>query len=387
MKSPSVGLFSAFIVIHAEVFNSNKRKQKGGKAMNEHVKHINKTEFQADILGWYQQVKRDFPFRGTKNPYHILVSEIMSQQTQITAVVPYYNKFIALFPTTKELAHTDEATLLKAWEGLGYYSRARNLQASAKMVEEAGHFPNTYHEILQLKGVGPYTAAAVASIVFNEPTPAIDGNVFRVISRLGAIFDDITKPATRKVFEACTSTLICEVHPGDFNQSLIELGALICTPKSPKCLECPVRTYCLAYQQGIDDQLPVKKKAVQPTKVRLVVGVVENEWGEWLIGKRPETGLLANFYAFKQFEYEAGEPEDVLVADLIETGCRVREVGSLGFSKHVFSHRVWEMEAYQVTVDAAGYVMQEGELWVRPGEMKNYPLAIAHVRIVEGLLR
>ena len=354
--------------------------------MNKHMKHINATDLQRDLLTWYAQVKRDLPFRSTRDPYYILISEIMSQQTQIMAVVPYYNRFIKQFPTTKDLAEAREEKLLKAWEGLGYYSRARNLQASAQMIEDLGYFPTTYDEILKLKGVGPYTAGAVASIAFNEPTPAVDGNVFRVISRLGAIFDDIAKAKTRKLFEEVVSALICHDSPGDFNQSLIELGALVCTPKSPKCLECPVQKHCQAYKQGIDDQLPVKRSAVHQKRIKLVVGVIKNEKGQWLIRKRPPTGLLANFYEFKQIEYEAGEPDEVLMGHLVKEGYSIQETRPLGFSTHIFSHRIWEMEAYLMVVDANGVKLNKDECWVKPEKIDDYSLAIAHSKIIKNTL-
>ena len=354
--------------------------------MNKYINHITPTEFQNDLITWYNTVKRDLPWRKNLDPYQILVSEIMLQQTQVATVIPYYNRFIELFPTPIALATTEEAILLKTWEGLGYYSRARNLQASAKMIIDLGEFPKSYEEILKLKGVGPYTAGAVASIAFGIPVPAVDGNVFRVISRIGAIFDDIAKPATRKLFEAVVAELISQEKPGDFNQGLMELGATICTPKSPKCLECPVRKYCQAYAQGIDDQLPVKTKPVKQKKIRFIVGIVENGKGEWLIAKRPATGLLANFYEFKQFEYEEGYPEEVLRGKLMDEGYAVEQVQFLGFSKHIFTHRIWEIEAYKVLVDSRYVACQENEVWVKPEDLKQYSLATAHIRILENSL-
>ena len=351
--------------------------------MNDAIKHIKVANFQNDLITWYSTVKRDLPWRKNLDPYRILVSEMMLQQTQVATVIPYYNRFMELFPTAKELANADEDTLLKAWEGLGYYSRARNLQASARMIDELGTFPTEYENILTLKGVGPYTAGAVASIAFGIPVPAVDGNVFRVISRIGAIFDDIAKPATRKRFESVVAALISEEKPGDFNQGLMELGATICTPKSPKCLACPVRKHCQAYARGIDDQLPVKTKPVKQKRIKFVVGLIENEEGEWLLSKRPSTGLLANFYEFKQFEYEAGYPEEVLKGHLVESGYKVKQVNFLGFSKHVFTHRIWEMEAFKVGVDARLATIAENELWINPKELGTYSLAVAHTRILE----
>ena len=352
--------------------------------MKEHINHINISDFQTDLITWYNTVKRDLPWRKNSDPYRILVSEIMLQQTQVATVIPYYNRFVAHFPTAKDLANADENVLLKAWEGLGYYSRARNLQASAKMIDKLGDFPTEHKNILKLKGVGPYTAGAIASIAFNIPAPAIDGNVFRVISRIGAIFDNIAKPATRKLFESIVTELIPSKNPGDFNQALMELGATLCTPKSAKCQECPVRKHCQAYTQGIDDQLPIKTKPVKQRKVKLIVGIIENEQGQWLLAKRPETGLLANFYEFKQFEYEAGYPEEILKGHLLDAGYSVKQMKFLGFSKHVFTHRIWEMEAYKVIVDARVSIYEENEIWVNPKDLEQYSLAVAHVRILEN---
>ena len=355
-----------------------------GNQMRKHIEHIQIKDFQNDLITWYQTIKRDLPWRENLDPYRILVSEIMLQQTQVATVIPYYHRFMELFPQATDLAHAEEATLLKAWQGLGYYSRARNLQASAKMIDELGTFPRLYEDILKLKGVGPYTAGAIASIAFRMPVPAVDGNVFRVMSRVSAIFDDIAKPATRKLFESVVTELISQENPGDFNQGLMELGATICTPKSPKCLECPVRGYCRAYAEGIDDQLPVKSKSVKQKKMKFVVGVVENEQGEWLISRRPKTGLLANFYEFKQFEYEVGYPEEVLRGALTAVGYGVRSVEFLGFSKHVFTHRIWEMEAYKVIVTTRLAICQENEIWINPKDLDKYSLTVAHVRILEG---
>lgn len=349
--------------------------------MHKYIEHVNIKDFQSDLITWYNTVKRNLPWRETLDPYQILVSEIMLQQTQVATVIPYYNHFMKLFPTVKDLAHAREETLLKAWKGLGYYSRVRNLQASAKMIDEIGTFPKLHKDILKLKGVGPYTAGAVASIAFDIPTPAVDGNVFRVISRICIIFDDIAKPMTRKLFESIVTKMISHENPGDFNQGLMELGATICTPKSPKCLECPVRKHCQAYAEGIDDQLPVKIKPIKKKKVKFVVGIVENEKGEWLIVKRPETGLLANFYEFKQFEYNAGEPEDVLRGGLIDAGYDIKSIEFLGFSKHVFTHRIWEMKAYKVLADTRLIKRWEHERWIKPEKLEMYSLMVAHVRI------
>lgn len=343
---------------------------------------MDKGQFQEDLLSWYQTVKRDLPWRINQDPYRILVSEIMLQQTQVVTVIPYYERFLEWFPTPEALASASEEKLLKAWEGLGYYSRARNLQKAAQMIVENGGFPTTHEEILKLKGVGPYTAGAVGSIAFGLPVPAVDGNVFRVMSRICLIFEDIMKPKTRKLFESVVTELIPHDAAGDFNQALMELGATICKPKSPKCLECPVQAHCQAFKEGLDDQLPVKTKPVKQKKVKLVVGIVKNQYGEILVNKRPDTGLLSNFYEFKTLEYKGNEPESLLR----ETLDGVKEIRYIGSYQHVFSHRIWEMEAYFVSVQSFGEeVADSTETWIKP-DFDAISLVTAHLRIYQEFL-
>lgn len=353
-----------------------------------YIEHLNIDEFQKDLIDWYYAVKRDLPWRINRDPYRILVSEIMLQQTQVVTVIPYYERFMKLFPTTKELAKADDETLLKAWEGLGYYSRARNLRESARMIEEMGGFPKTHEEILKLKGVGPYTAGAVSSIAFKIAAPAVDGNVFRVMSRVCCIFEDIAKAKTRKIFEAVVSEVISHEDPSAFNQGLMELGATICTPKSPKCLDCPVQKHCQAFKQGIDDLLPVKTKSNAQVKTKLVVALVKNQYGEYLVNKRKDTGLLANFYEFLSFEYEGEkEPREFLLDRLSPICEKVENIELIGTFNHVFSHRIWEMESYNVNVKT-GYsdeVAEDSQLWVREDELSNYPLVAAHQKILKSL--
>lgn len=351
--------------------------------MNPYLDHITIQNFQEDLISWYHQFKRDLPWRKNLDPYLILVSEIMLQQTQVATVIPYFNRFKELFPTAAALAATDEATLLKAWEGLGYYSRGKNLQESAKMIVNLGYFPQEYTEILKLKGVGPYTAGAVGSIAFSIPVPAVDGNVFRVIGRICAISLDIAKPATRKIFENVVATLISLNNPGDFNQGLMELGATICTPKSPDCLNCPMNAHCKGYHLGVVDQLPVKTKNKRPQKIKYVVGIVENEKGQWFISKRPSTGLLANFYEFVQLACESEAPEKFLTDHLTHLGFHVLNLEFIGSATHVFTHRVWEMQAYKIKVNATQARCGKNEMWVDPNSLDQYALTVAHQRILD----
>ncbi len=354
----------------------------------EYTKDLNIKAFQDDLVTWYYEVKRDLPWRKNKDPYRILVSEIMLQQTQVITVIPYYERFLKLFPTTKELAAADEQTLLKAWEGLGYYSRARNLQKAAQMIEEdfGGVFPRTHKEILTLKGVGPYTSGAVASIAFDIAAPAVDGNVFRTISRICTVFDDIAKPKTRKIFEAIIEEIIDRNDPGAFNQALMELGATVCAPKSPKCTSCPVVSHCKGYKEGVDDLLPVKTKPNAPRRHRLVVAVIKNKQNELLIRKRPDTGLLANFYEFLSFEYQGPEePEKFLQQELAPYFKEITKISPIGIFNHVFSHRVWEMDCYDVLVceNLSDEIAEDNELlWITKDDLNEIPLITAHQRLL-----
>ena len=268
--------------------------------------------FQKDFISWYEKEKRNLPWRVNLDPYRIWISEIMLQQTRVETVIEYYYRFMEWFPTIKDLADAPEEKLLKAWEGLGYYSRARNLKIAAQqiMTQFDGKMPETIEEIRQLKGIGPYTAGAIASIAFQLPEPAIDGNVMRVVSRLFEISDDIAKASSRKIFEQAMYWIIDQQRPGDFNQALMDLGSSICTPTSPDCENCPIQRYCLSFQHHIMTEFPVKSKKVKAKDVYYVAGIIENHNHEFLLNQRETTGLLANMWLFpleevasKQFEF------------------------------------------------------------------------------------
>lgn len=274
------------------------------KSYEEYLKDFPIKEFQQDLLNWFEQEKRNLPWRQDRDPYKIWVSEIMLQQTRVDTVIPYFRNFIEKFPTIEDLANAGEEEVLKAWEGLGYYSRVRNLHAAVKEVQQTyeGQVPNSPEEISKLKGIGPYTKGAILSIAYNIPEPAVDGNVMRVLARIFSIRDDIAKPSTRKLFEAIVREIISHEDPSSFNQALMELGALICTPGKPACMICPVKDHCLAYQQGIQHELPVKSKKKKPKPISLVAVVLRNKEGEFLIHKRPNEGLLANLWEFLNVE-------------------------------------------------------------------------------------
>jgi A/G-specific adenine glycosylase len=258
-------------------------------------------DFAEKLLDWFRARQRNLPWRKDKDPYRIWVSEIMLQQTRVDTVIPYYERFLERFPTLEALANAPEEDVLKAWEGLGYYSRARNLQAAVREVHVTygGAVPDTLDEISKLKGIGPYTAGAILSIAYNVAEPAVDGNVLRVMTRYWGIFDDIVKVKTRVNIEDRLRPLIPQTSAGDFTQALMELGSLVCTPKLAKCEECPVTADCVAYERGIQLELPVKSKAKPPKQEERIVAWIERKIGDerqLLLFQRPAEGLLANLW-------------------------------------------------------------------------------------------
>lgn len=221
------------------------------------------TAFAPTLERWYEHHKRELPWRHTRDPYRIWLSEIILQQTRVAQGMPYYQKFVEAYPTVADMAQADERDILRLWQGLGYYSRARNLHQTAKWVTNQlnGQFPNTYRALLTLKGIGAYTAAAIASFAFGEQVPVVDGNVYRVLARVFGVADDITTTAAKKIFSELATTLMKHAHdPAAYNQAIMEFGAIQCTPVSPDCLLCPVQPQCVAFQTGRQHQLPVKAK-------------------------------------------------------------------------------------------------------------------------------
>jgi len=344
-------------------------------------------DFAEDLLAWYDSQKRDLPWRINKDPYRIWVSEIMLQQTRVETVKPYYHNFMSKFPTVEALADAPEEEVLKAWEGLGYYSRARNLQAGAREVKEiyGGRVPDTPEEISRIKGIGPYTTGAILSIAYNKPEPAVDGNVMRVFSRLLLMEDDIAKQATRVKMEHLVRQTIPPGRAGDFNQAIMELGALICVPKKPHCLTCPVFDYCLARKEGVQDQLPIKGKAKPPRPVQLLAAVViQND--QLLINKRPEQGLLAGLWEFPMIEDKSnGDQEAFLQEFLVEQyGIDAEVKDRFTHVQHTFSHLHWELDVFlcdyldgQLTASSAQFVFRE--------QLADYAFPVAHNKIIEAL--
>ena len=319
------------------------------------------------LVEWFRENQRDLPWRKRMDAYRVWISEIMLQQTRVEAVKPYYERFLKELPDVKALAEVPEDRLLKLWEGLGYYNRARNLKEAACQIMEkyGGRFPETYEEIRGLKGIGNYTAGAVSSFVYGVRKPAVDGNVLRVVTRITADWSDITKAGTRTKVEREVEEVIPAEAAGDFNQSLIELGAIVCVPNGePKCGICPVSGICLAHAQGRETEFPVKaKKKERRIEKRTILVFRDNE--KTAVRKRPDTGLLAGLYEFPGTEGHLKQSEAVRYAKSL--GLMPIRIKKLGSAKHIFSHVEWHMVGYEVMVDELEKNMREQD--AAPGEI------------------
>ncbi len=330
------------------------------------------------IVSWYRENKRQLAWRENVSAYRVWVSEIMLQQTRVEAVKPFYERFLKELPTVKDLAETEEDKLLKLWEGLGYYNRVRNMQKAAVQVMEEfhGEFPKTYEEVLSLSGIGNYTAGAICSFAYGIPKPAVDGNVLRVISRVIASEEDIMKPAVRTKIEYMLDGVIPKDSASDFNQGLIELGALICTPKGmAKCEKCPLGSVCQAKKENKVEELPVKAKTKERRIENRTVFVFRD--GENIaIRKRKSKGLLAGLY---EFPNEEGHfTEDEVISYSKTKGLYPMRIKKLGEAKHVFSHVEWHMTGYAVHVDELEKSCEKDMLFIHPEEIqKEYPIPSA----------
>lgn len=308
------------------------------------------------LLKWYDQNKRILPWRGSKDPYKIWVSEIMLQQTRVEAVKPYFERFMAELPDVHKLASAKEERLLKLWEGLGYYNRVRNMQKAAIRIEEQyhGEFPKTYDEIIQLSGIGSYTAGAIASIAFHEPVPAVDGNVLRIISRLILYEEDIlSQKAKNEVRDMLLPFMGEQGRSGDINQALMELGATICVPNgAPHCEDCPWKKICQAHQKDVWQEYP-KKAAKKSRRIEKKTVLIIGDGEHILLHKRPRKGLLAAMYELPNYEGELSEKEAVSAVRAL--GMAPLRIQKTRKAKHIFSHIEWEMSGYRLLVEPLEY--------------------------------
>ena len=341
------------------------------------------------LLIWYEGCKRDLPWRKDKDPYKIWVSEIMLQQTRVETVKPYFERWMARFPNLQSLAVAEEEEVIQYWQGLGYYSRARNLLRGVREVNASygGKIPDTKEEVAGLSGIGDYTSGAILSIAYNKREPAIDGNVLRVYSRLYCIEGDIAAPRIKTEIRKLVEKDLPIDYPGDFNQALMDLGATICIPKTPRCEVCPLQSYCVAKEKGLEQQLPFKKKKAPPTPVRLLAGVVQDENG-FLLRKRPDSGLLAGMWEFPAVEIPSGEDEAEIFQRgfLCDTGQEIEMKKLLFECVHVFSHRRWHISFYQCIYIPSSRPLGSDLCWVEKKEWEKISFAGPHRKMASLLL-
>jgi A/G-specific adenine glycosylase len=332
------------------------------------------------------------PWRSNPIPYYVWISEMMLQQTQVDTVIPYFKRFITTFPDVFSLASADQEKVLKCWEGLGYYSRARNLHKAAKAIVETrgSQIPSTFEDLQTLPGIGPYCAAAIASIAFEEPVPVVDGNVLRVFTRFWGIFEDIKQPKVRLLLFEKLKPYIQTCKPSDFNQAIMELGALICKPKSPTCLICPLQSECLAYQTQAVHLLPVKSKADPVPHYTIAVGVIWKD-GDILIGKRKTEQMLGGLWEFPGGKQQENETlEDTVKREVYEeTSLDIRVLNKLTVVKHAYSHFKITLHAYTCAyISGTPTPNSTDELrWVKPDTLLNLPFPKANIHIIKEILK
>ncbi|MDL1902750.1 A/G-specific adenine glycosylase [Anaerolineae bacterium CFX9] len=347
--------------------------------------------FARDLLAWYDASGVELPWRGADDPYHVWLSEIMLQQTQIETVKPYFARFLAAFPTVTDLAQAPIDAVLKLWEGLGYYSRARNLHRAAQIIaaQYDGQFPREVDALLALPGIGRYTAGAIASIAFGARASVLDGNVIRVLARLTDLEEDVSQAATQAQLWKLAERLLPAERAGDYNQALMDLGRLICKPRAPLCSECPVAAHCLARQRGTQATRPVKAKRAETPHYDVAAGLIWNAAGELLIAQRPLDGLLGGLWEFPGGKQEPGETlEACLQRELKEELAIEVEVGELfTVVRHAFTH-------FRITLHAFTCRHSGGEpqaigaqafAWVMPDELERYSFGKADRRVIEAL--
>ncbi len=349
--------------------------------------NIDLAEFRKVLLEWYFQYHRRLPWRETGDPYLIWVSEVMLQQTQVKKVLDYFDAFIRKFPTVSHLANADLHDVLKAWERLGYYARARNLHKAAQilLMENGGKIPENFAEFRKLPGVGDYIAAAVMSIAFSLPVPVVDGNVKRVVARLFLVDEPVNRPASFNIFHGISKKILDQREAGQFNQAMMELGAVMCRPRNPLCQTCPVSSFCLAFQKGVQQKYPVRLPAKAVPEYQIAVGIVIKD-GKLLITRRKEKGLLGGLWEFPGGKIESGESADQACLREIkeEVNLAVEIARPLTRIRHAYTH-------FRVVIDVfvcrylSGRVKLKdatGFRWIRPDEIDRFPFPAANLKFI-----
>ncbi|WP_125580865.1 A/G-specific adenine glycosylase [Levilactobacillus cerevisiae] len=354
-------------------------------------------DFRRTLLAWYDQEGRDLPWRRDHDPYHVWVSEIMLQQTQVNTVIPYYENFMQVFPTVTALANAEQATLLKAWQGLGYYSRARNLQRAAQQLvtDYQGKWPQTAAELTDLVGIGPYTAGAIASIAFGEAVPAVDGNAFRVFSRLLLIEDDIAKPQTRQIFEKIIQPIVDPQRPGAFNQAIMDLGSSYMSAKNSDPAHSPVKAFDASFRANKVDDFPVKTKAPRP-KLMPYYGLIVHSSAGYLMVQRDANQMLTGYWTFPLLiqadlrEKEAAT-EPSLATDIVaieqqfatdyQLPIHLQEVSGQPVS-HTYTHQRWQVKLLLAELETVLSLEFYPGKWVPAAEITALPLPKVQEKIM-----
>ena len=346
--------------------------------------------FRIALVDWYLTNQRDLPWRKASDPYPIWLSEVMLQQTQVATVLPYYHGFLKRFPNLQVLARANLQEVLKAWEGLGYYARARNLHKAAGVVinQCQGKIPRSWQDFRKLPGVGDYIAAAVLSIAFSKPYSVVDGNVKRVLSRLFVMKEPVNHASAKKIFQQAAADLLDTQNPGTFNQALMELGAIVCKPRNPLCHTCPVQTWCLAYQSGRISEFPRKLKKKATPQYPIAVGVVFKN-NRVLITRRKPEGLLGGLWEFPGGKIKKNEKAEVACIREIkeEVNLAVKVDLHLCMVKHAYTHFKIQMDVFCCSY-ISGRVKLNGPVdhrWIRLNQLENYPLPKANHKFLSQL--
>ena len=341
------------------------------------------------LVAWFRQHQRQMPWRESRTPYRVWVSEIMLQQTQVVTATPYFTRFIQRLPDLDALAAADQQTILQLWEGLGYYSRARNLHRAAQLcvAQHDSQLPTTAALLRHLPGIGEYTAAAIASICHGEAVPVVDGNVLRVFTRFWAIADDITRPATRQQVAARLAPVIATTDPAAFNEAMMEIGALICRPRAADCASCPLASQCQAHAAGTELAFPVKRRRPAVPHRTVAVGLVTDPAGKLLLHQRRDDQMLGGLWEFPGGRRKGNEALRLTVAREIEreTGLQVTAATKLAAVKHVFSHFRMTLHAFHCHATAGTPSERRGGAlrWVAPSMLAQLPMGAATRRIAD----
>ena len=350
------------------------------------------TDVRALLLGWFGTHRRPMPWRESRDPYHIWLSEVMLQQTRVDQAMPYYRRFVDAFPAVGDLAAADLHDVLLLWEGLGYYSRGRNLHKAAKVVDEqyGGRFPESYAELLSLPGVGPYTAAAVASIAFGKAHAVVDGNVIRVLSRFAGIEEDVRSQTTIASIQRIADTLLDPDRPGDFNQAMMELGSLVCTPTRPDCSNCPLATRCVAYTTARTQSIPYKTPKPKVPLVHVVVAVISDTNGQLLVARRPDNVMLGGLWEFPGGKVDPDETHEQALHREIreELGVTVTIRSPFMQIKHAYSHFKVHLHAYLCNLVGGEPVPRASSeiRWVYPEQLAELPFPKANRTLTQKIM-